>query len=349
MKILLVSPLPPPEGGIATWTIGFSEYCKVRKETLSIVNTALTGKRNANFNNKRSLIDEIKRTVYILSHMKRELQKNDVDIVHINTSCSLFGIYRDFICLKKAYRCKIPVVLHCHCNIEDQIKWKYAQLIFRRMLKMATCVFVLNSRSEAYVQKISNIECKIIPNFIKQSIIVEKHSIRKKIEEVIFVGHVQETKGVREIYQVAKRLPEVHFTLVGPVGREIQEMEGLPNVLLVGEQKAEKVFEYYQTADVSLFPSYTEGFSLSLLEAMACGLPCIATDVGANGDMLEDKGGIIVPVKNVDAIIDAFEKLEDNNIRKDISNWNIEKVKNNYTRTSVLDEIMDIYNKMVYK
>ena len=86
-----------------------------------------------------------------------------------------------------------------------------------------------------------------------------------------------------------------------------------------------------------------------MLEAMACGLPCIATDVGANGDMLEDKGGIIVPVKNVDAIIDAFEKLEDNNIRKDISNWNIEKVKNNYTRTSVLDEIMDIYNKMVYK
>ena len=163
------------------------------------------------------------------------------------------------------------------------------------------------------------------------------------------MGHVQETKGVREIYQVAKRLPEVHFTLVGPAGREIQKMEGLPNVLLVGEQKPEKVFEYYQTADVYLFPSYTEGFSLSLLEAMACGLPCIATDVGANRDMLEEKGGIIVPVKNVDAIIDAFEKLEDNNIRKDISNWNIEKVKNNYTRTSVLDEIMDIYKKIVYK
>ena len=89
MKILLVSPFPPPEGGIATWTVGFSEYCKVKKETLSIVDTALTGKRSANFNNKRSLIDEIKRTVYILSHMTRELQKKDVDIVHINTSCSL--------------------------------------------------------------------------------------------------------------------------------------------------------------------------------------------------------------------------------------------------------------------
>ena len=119
--------------------------------------------------------------------------------------------------------------------------------------------------------------------------------------------------------------------------------------MLVGEQKTEKVFEYYQTADVYLFPSYTEGFSLSLLEAMACGLPCIATDVGANRDMLEEKGGIIVPAKNVDAIVDAFKKLEDRNVRKDISSWNIEKVKNNYTRTSVLDEIMDIYKRIVYK
>ena len=188
-----------------------------------------------------------------------------------------------------------------------------------------------------------------MPNFIKQGIVAENHVIREKIEKVIFVGHVQEAKGVREIYQVAKRLPEVHFTLIGPVNRKIQEMEGLPNVLLVGEQKTEKVFEYYQTADVYLFPSYTEGFSLSLLEAMACGLPCIATDVGANRDMLEEKGGIIVPAKNVDAIVDAFEKLEDRNVRKDISSWNIEKVKNNYTRTSVLDEIMDIYKRIVYK
>ena len=53
--------------------------------------------------------------------------------------------------------------------------------------------------------------------------------------------------------------------------------------------------------------------------------------------------------KNVDAIVDAFKKLEDRNVRKDISSWNIEKVKNNYTRTSVLDEIMDIYKRIVYK
>ena len=87
---------------------------------------------------------------------------------------------------------------------------------------MATCVFVLNSQSEAYVQKNSNTECKIMPNFIKQGIVAENHVIREKIEKVIFVGHVQEAKGVREIYQVAKRLPEVHFTLIGPVNRKIQ-------------------------------------------------------------------------------------------------------------------------------
>lgn len=348
MKILLVSPLPPPEGGIATWTVGFAEYCKEKKEILRIVNTALTGKRSANFNNKRSLVDEIKRTIYILSNMKKELGKKDIDIVHINTSCSVFGIYRDYICLKKAYRCRIPVVLHCHCNIEDQIKGQYAKAVFKQMLKIATCVLVLNSQSAAYVQKISNIECKIIPNFIKQSIVVEKHEIRDKIEEAVFVGHVRETKGVREIYKAAKQLPNVKFTLIGPVSKEIQKMEKLPNIVLIGEQKIEKIFEYYQRADVYLFPSYTEGFSLSLVEAMACGLPCIATDVGANGDMLETRGGIIIPVKNADAIVKAFERLGDSNTRRNISNWNIEKVENNYTRTKVLDEIMGIYEKVVY-
>lgn len=45
---------------------------------------------------------------------------------------------------------------------------------------MATCVFVLNSQSEAYVQKNSNTECKIMPNFIKQGIVAENHVIREK-------------------------------------------------------------------------------------------------------------------------------------------------------------------------
>lgn len=347
MNILLVSPLPPPEGGIATWTIGFKEYCSSRNVNLRIVNTALKGKRGINFNDSISVWDEVKRTRYILSNMQKELRKKDVDIVHINTACSRFGIYRDFICLKKASKYRIPVVLHCHCNIQDQIKTRLAQAVFRFMVKKSTHVVVLNSKSETYVQKLSKTKCEIIPNFINTSIIANKHEIRETIKEAVFVGHVRPSKGIKEIYEVAEQLSDVHFTLIGSVSDEIREMKGLPNVLLVGEKETEQVFNYYKNADIYIFPSHTEGFSLSLVEAMACGLPCIASDVGANKDMLEEGGGIIVPVNDINKIVEAFQQLTSSRSRTDMSNWNIEKVKKSYTRDVVLEKLMRVYKEIL--
>ena len=61
----------------------------------------------------------------------------------------------------------------------------------------------------------------------------------------------------------------------------------------------QKLQKYLDKADVFLFPSYTEGFSISLTEAMASGLPCIASDVGANQDMLENHGGILIKTKKI--------------------------------------------------
>ena len=270
-----------------------------------------------------------------------------MDIVHINTACSRFGIYRDFICLKKASKYRIPVVLHCHCNIQDQIKTRLAQAVFRFMVKKSTHVVVLNSKSETYVQKLSKTKCEIIPNFIDTSIIANKHEIRETIKEAVFVGHVRPSKGIREIYEVAEQLSDVHFTLIGSVSDEIREMKGLPNVLLVGEKETEQVFDYYKNADIYIFPSHTEGFSLSLVEAMACGLPCIASDVGANKDMLEEGGGIIVPVNDTKKIVEAFQQLTSSRSRTDMSNWNIEKVKKSYTRDVVLEKLMRVYKEIL--
>lgn len=50
-------------------------------------------------------------------------------------------------------------------------------------------------------------------------------------------------------------------------------------------------------------------FSNALLEAMSVGLPIIASNVGANADMIEENGGVIVPVRDVQAIVDAIISL----------------------------------------
>ena len=109
---------------------------------------------------------------------------------------------------------------------------------------------------------------------------------------------------------------------------------------------AADVEKQLDNADVFVFPSLTEGFSNALLEAMARGLPVIATDVGAARDMIENSGGIIVPVHDVNAMQHALNNMERVETRKVMSEWNINKVKSCYEYDQVLKNIFHIYKEV---
>ena len=280
--------------------------------------------------------------------MKRSVVDSDVDVVHINSSCSYLGIYRDYLCARIAKKRNIPIVFHCHCNIKDQILNKPGAKVLKKICNIVAMVLVLNTESQKYISYLTNTKTIIVPNFIEKELIADSHRINEKIKKIVFVGHVQRTKGAFEILDVARKLSEIEFVLVGPVSDEIKQENIPPNYVLEGAKLQSDIPRYLQEADVFLFPSYTEGFSISLTEAMACGVPCIATNVGANSDMLEDKGGIIIPVNNSNAIISAIDALNNVEFRKTASKWNITKVKSNYMLDSVMDLIISVY-KMVIK
>lgn len=343
MKIMLISPLPPPSGGIASWTTRFLAWSKGKLDVL-VVNTALIGTRAAKAGARMKVCEELSRSLRIVRETAAKLREKP-DIVHLNTSCSKVGIMRDWLCVRMANMRGVPVIVHCHCNIEDQLgSGKLAISFFRNMVKLSSAVLVLNDRSKCFVQRFGSNRVRICPNFVLEEQIAASHVIRDTLETFLYVGDVRFAKGSDDIYQLADQFPEKRFVLAGSVAEEMKAVKKPKNVTLLGRLEASDVCKWMDQADVFLFPSLTEGFSNALLEAMARGLPVLATDVGANMDMIEKRGGEIVAVHDMAAMKAAVIRMESCSLRAQMSAWNIRKTAECYTQNVVICGLLDDYH-----
>lgn len=349
MKVLLISPMPPPNGGIATWTKKYLQHCNAFGVEADIVNTAVIGHRGKQINTKRSLKDEFVRTREIFRNLKRCLKRNDYDVVHLNTSCDKFGLYRDYLLCCIVTGKKKKLIIHCRCNLEFQLNTEKRQHVFEKMAKKSNKILVLNRGSQDFAGKYEKDKVSIVPNFIEEGFAKEDFRVKREIQKVVFVGHVQFLKGFREIYETAVHFREIDFILIGPVKEEIRQLHTLPNLILKGEMEHERIKKELMQADIFLFPSYTEGFANALLEAMACGLPVIASNVGANADMIEGKGGKIVPAGNAEAVISALYEMKDPEVRRQMSEWNFRKVNSTYIIPSVMKRLIYLYSDVMEK
>ena len=348
MKVLMLAPFPPPSGGIASWTVRYKEYCELHNKSLEIVNISMIGKRASVETKKKNLWDEVKRTLRIINDLRRKIASFNPEIIHLNTPCSSLGILRDALCMKIAAK-HAPTILHLRCNVEDQLKGRIAIKAFKYMVSKAHAVIVLNDFSQAYVDAICKNKSYYIPNFVKDGIVAEKHVINEKIKTVISVGHVETEKGLNEILETAKQNPGLQFILVGAVKDNVSSETVPNNVTMTGRVDMNEVQNWLDKSDVFLFPSKTEGFSNALLEAMARGLPCIASDVGANRLMIEDFGGKVLDLCNGETITKAINEMSDLSIRQKMSSWNIDKVRRAYQGDIVMAQYFDLYETVVGK
>ncbi|MHC4886589.1 MAG: glycosyltransferase [Planctomycetota bacterium] len=136
---------------------------------------------------------------------------------------------------------------------------------------------------------------------------------------LICVARLRPEKGqrvaVEAVAELARRGRPVRLLLVGD-GPERRSLEsqidslGLTaSVHLLGHR--EDVADCYATADIALLPSLSEGFPNAVLEAMAAGLPVIASDVGGMGEVIADgETGYLFPAGNAAALADGVERVQ---------------------------------------
>ncbi|RUS98947.1 glycosyltransferase family 4 protein [Trichormus variabilis] len=122
----------------------------------------------------------------------------------------------------------------------------------------------------------------------------------------VYQGRIAPEKNVESLLRAWRQSKMgVHSKLLmvgdGPLRASLEPFYGAEyGIIWLGFiANEERRIEILRGADVFILPSLVEGLSLYLLEAMACGLACIATDVGADGEVLEKGAGVVISTKTV--------------------------------------------------
>jgi D-inositol-3-phosphate glycosyltransferase len=161
---------------------------------------------------------------------------------------------------------------------------------------------------------------------------------------------------IESVPLVAKKHPDVLFVVAGKgpsrklIEDRIKELGISQNITLAGFVPDELLPAYYDAADYFLLPSASgEGLPLVLLEAMACGLPVIATAVGGTPEILKhNKNGILVPPINPTAMAEATSKLLSNEkLATTLGKEARKNVEDNYTWEENVRRLQAIYREFV--
>ncbi len=188
---------------------------------------------------------------------------------------------------------------------------------------------------------------------------------------VLFVGRIDPVKGIDIWFKAMARVVEENPTLRGHlcvclVGGDIDEEEpdeelarlqalkdelGIDDlVTFLGRRSQEALPYYYATADVVVMPSLYESFGMVALEAMACGAPVVASDVGGLSYIVRDgETGYLVPERDPDALADCLGKLlREPALRARLGKRGIE-VAREYAWERVADRIETLYAELPQK
>jgi glycosyltransferase involved in cell wall biosynthesis len=141
---------------------------------------------------------------------------------------------------------------------------------------------------------------------------VERKDSASRHMKFIYAGQISLRKGIPLLLEAWRSadIPDATLQLVGLWKLSNAKRTNLPpNVVLIEPRSPTELRRLYQESDVFVFPSYFEGFGLVLLEAMACGLPAIATNATAGPDVLSADCGIVVPMADWEALAAALMRM----------------------------------------
>jgi len=262
---------------------------------------------------------------------------------HIIHAQSIFMGLPSLICKKLL---KIPFVVMGQGS-DVYGSWPFKSLISRLVLKNADAAIALTKDMKIQMRKIYDREIVIIPNGVETKAFstITREEARRTLgintyeKIILYVGRLHPIKGVKYLVKAMSIIKNyennVKLIIIGDGEQRnyllqlVKELNLENHIIFTGKIPHHEIPIYLKAADVFILPSLREGFSLVTLEAMAAGLPVIATRVGIVPEIIKDgeNGFIVEPMNSYQIAEKCLLLLKDEKLREKMSNNNIERAK----------------------
>jgi glycosyltransferase involved in cell wall biosynthesis len=294
------------------------------------------------------------------------------DIVHILSCLKSCGCIGAFL----AKGLGKPLVAHFHQLPDRHFKdikcVKYVILntiestVMRKMLEASDVVISVSRYSKRVLLNTYGVGSKVIPPgvdeiFFKHEMnswylrhFLKKYRLRDDDIKILFVGQLIPRKGVEYLIRAFKKVKESvkdsSLVIVGD-GVDKRRLMSLANMLnlrdvyFLGRIPKNDLVYAYLSSNIFVLPTLEEGLGIALLEAMACGLPVVASKTsGVLDAVIDGETGILVPPRNVKALADAIIRLLScEELRKKLSETAKEYAKASFNWRSIAQRIVDLY------
>jgi glycosyltransferase involved in cell wall biosynthesis len=358
MKVLLHTPDLKTQGGVTA-------FCATIKNSFkSEVDYFIAGPR-----------DETEHRIYTPLRMLSDyvryfwiMVSRHYDVIQVNPSFRIGALSRDagFVLIAKAFHKKVIVFIHgWDKEFERKLRAKCLWL-FRCTYFHADAFAVLardfkgRLESMGYMGPIY-VGRTAVDNTLLLSLRDDNSSRphSHKPFNVLFLSRIIKEKGIMEALKgfgiLRSKNPDVTMTVAGDgegmeEAKKLIEERKIPDVRFVGYVSGEEKAKELSRAHCYLFPSYEEGMPISVLEAMAFGLPVITRPVGALADFFENGAmGYMTESKAPEVFAGLMQKLLDDPVAcEQMGQYNRKYAKEHFSASSVAAQIESIYSDVLH-
>lgn len=319
MKILIVSPTQTGIGGTAKHVQGLSNFLKSENHTLKIISSE---------NTFTVPIKKLKNPSFMFSAFFKTKFNKDYDILHAHHPIAALSFKgtsaKKVVTFHGIFNKQIEIL---HGETAQNISNKYEQ----NALKWADAITAGSKEAYEYYSNLGY-DVHYIPNAIDIGEL--PLDVKQKYEkQIIFVGRLSKEKGVNSLIELAKILPkEIHLIIVGsgPFENKIKNIaEKYSNIKFLGYLPKNKVIPLLRGSLALIQPSLAEGISTTVLEAMACQIPIIGTNVGGNKELIiNNENGFLISPNSIEELNEKIILLSNNvDLVEKFGNKSLELVK----------------------